>query len=125
MENIRISAEERSPEIDFNFSTNIFSIRGESYPEDIHEFYGTILEDLEQYLRALEGIKIVLNFELIYFNSSSAKILLGLFDLFEEVAEDNEVEVNWFYDEDDDNMEELGEEFGEELQNATFNLKAT
>jgi hypothetical protein len=33
------------------------------------------------------------------------------------------IEVYWFYDENDDNMQELGEEFGEDLGNAKFHLE--
>ena len=33
------------------------------------------------------------------------------------------VDVYWFYDEEDDTMRELGEEFGEDLDNATFHLE--
>jgi hypothetical protein len=30
------------------------------------------------------------------------------------------VSINWYYDEDDDTMQELGEEFGEDLKHARF-----
>jgi SiaC family regulatory phosphoprotein len=33
------------------------------------------------------------------------------------------VDVHWFYDEEDDTMQELGEEFGEDLENAKFHLE--
>ena len=123
MENLTIEATERSPEIDFDFKNNIFSLQGESYPEDISEFYGPGSEPLEEHLNNCKGQEITFNFELIYFNSSSAKILMGLFDLLDETAEnENSVTVNWYFVEDDDNMEELGEEFGEDLEHAVFNL---
>ena len=31
--------------------------------------------------------------------------------------------VHWFHDPEDETMEELGEEFGEDLENATFQLR--
>jgi hypothetical protein len=124
MENINIEAQERSPAINFNFSENVFFLSGESYPEDISELYGPVMQALKEHLGSQEGAEITFNFELIYFNSSSAKILMGLFDLLDSAAEDNKVVVNWHYEEDDDNMEELGEEFGEDLENATFNMVA-
>ena len=34
------------------------------------------------------------------------------------------VHVVWIHEADDDNMEEMGEEFGEDLEHATFELKA-
>jgi hypothetical protein len=124
MEHIKIEATDRSPEIDFNFDANVFTIRGESYPEDVTAFYGEIIDNLESHLEGLEGGTVEFNFELIYFNSSTAKVLMGLFDILEETAEGAvDVVVNWYYDEEDDTMEELGEEFAEDLEHATFNMK--
>ena len=122
MENIKIEATERTPEIDFNFNEGVFSIKNESYPEDVAEFYGPVIDPLKAWLDSQEGSDIVFNFELIYFNSSSAKVLMDLFDMLDEAAEKNKVTVNWIYDEEDDNMEELGEDFGEDLEEATFNM---
>jgi len=123
MENIKIEATDRSPQIDFNFETNTFLVKGESYPEDVAAFYGPILDQLEKYLESLEGVEIRFGFELIYFNSSTAKILMGLFETLDEAAEDgNDVLITWTYEEEDDTMEELGEEFAEDLENARFEM---
>jgi len=124
MNNIKIEATDRSPEIDFDFSKNKFSIRGESYPEDVTAFFGEIIENLETHLSGMDSGDVEFNFELIYFNSSTAKVLMGLFDTLEEAAEGGlSVAVNWYYDQEDDTMEELGEEFAEDLEAATFNMK--
>ena len=124
MNNIKIDGTDRSPEIDFDFANNRFSIRGESYPEDVTAFYGEIIESLETHLSAMGDGEVEFNFELIYFNSSTAKVLMGLFDTLEETAEgDVAVSVNWHYDAEDDTMEDLGEEFAEDLEAATFNMR--
>jgi len=124
MDNIKIEATDRSPGIDFDFTSNKFSIRGESYPEDVTAFYGEVIENLESHLSSMDDGDVEFNFELIYFNSSTAKVLMGLFDTLEEAAEEGlSVTVNWYYDEEDDTMEELGEEFAEDLEAATFNMK--
>lgn len=124
MENISIAASERSPEIDFNFETNTFSLRGESYPEDVNAFFGPLIGNLESHLDALNEAKVEFTFELIYFNSSTAKVLMNLFDALDRAAENgNEVLINWVFEADDDNMEEMGEEFGEDLEHAKFQLR--
>jgi len=124
MENIKIEATERSPEVDFDFGANVFVIKGESYPEDVTAFYGDVISKLESHLGALDSGSVEFNFELIYFNSSTAKVLMGLFDLLEETAEGGvEVNINWLFDEEDDTMEELGEEFAEDLEHAKFHMK--
>lgn len=123
MDTIQIEATERSPAIEFDFGGNRFLIKGESYPEDVTSFYGPILEKLETHLNELRGASIQFTFDLIYFNSSTAKVLMGLFETLDEAAEKNDVTIVWNYEEDDDNMEEMGEEFGEDLENAKFVLK--
>jgi len=124
MDNIKIEATDRSPEIAFDLSGNTFSIRGESYPEDVTDFYGEIIENLETHLSGMDGGEVAFSFELIYFNSSTAKVLMGLFDTLEGTAEGGaSVSVNWRFDAEDDTMEELGEEFGEDLEAATFNME--
>ncbi len=123
MDNIKIEATERSPEIDFDFNSSRFAIRGESYPEDVSEFYGDVIDQFDGFVSSLEKAEVTFDFELIYFNSSTAKVLMGLFDQLDKVAGNgNKVVINWRYEEDDDNMEELGEEFGEDLVHAKFNL---
>ena len=122
MDDIKIAATERTPEIDFDFGAGVFSIKNESYPEDVTEFYGPVIEKFKAWLEDKRGAAITFNFELIYFNSSTAKVIMDLFDILEESASDNDVTVNWIFEADDDNMEELGEDFGEDLEEATFKM---
>lgn len=123
-QDVRIEAKERSPEITFDFEANLFSVKGESYPEDVTEFYGPIVGELESHLGGLSDATVTFEFELIYFNSSTAKVLMGLFDLLDETANNgNDVTITWIYEEDDENMMEMGEEFGEDLLHANFQLK--
>ncbi len=105
MDTLAIAKTERTPEIHFDFDNNKYVIRGESYPEDVNEFFGPVMEKLEASFSKLEGDSINFTFELIYFNSSSAKILMNLFDLLDGAAENgNKVHIFWEYEENDDNM---------------------
>jgi limonene-1,2-epoxide hydrolase len=83
-----------------------------------------LVDQFKTWIEDQEDSEITFNFELIYFNSSSAKVLMDIFDVLEEAAENNQVTVNWIYESDDDNIEELGEEFGEDLDAANFNMVA-
>jgi len=127
MDNIQIDATDRSPKVDFDFGKSVFLLEGESYPENVSEFFGPVIDKLSEHLKGLRDAgsgTVEFNFKLIYFNSSSAKVMMGLFDSLEEAAADGvDVTINWYFEEDDDNMEELGEEFGEDLESATFNMK--
>ena len=122
---LTISAAQRTPEVSFNFGTNTFLMRGESYPEDVKDFYGPPIMQLEEHLEGLHNAEVHFTFEFVYFNSSTAKIIMNLFDLLDSTAErGNTVTITWAFEPDDENMEELGEEFGEELKHATFTLLA-
>ena len=124
MDNIFIKQGTRSPEVTFDFNQNIFGIKGESYPEDVNEFYGDVMDKLEKHLSEISDANIKFLFEFIYFNSSTAKILMTLFELLDEAASrGNVIEITWRYERDDDNMQELGEEFSEELKHASFTLE--
>ena len=124
MERIKIRGGERTPEIDFDFQRNLFRIAGESYPENVAEFYAGHVEEFATHLSELRGVCLKFTFELIYFNSSSARVIMELLDMLEKAAsEGNQVEIHWSYAKEDDYMQEIGEEFSEDLKQAEFVLK--
>ncbi len=90
------------------------------------EFFGPLVAELNEYLKGLGGSGDVrFNFRLVYFNSSTAKILIGLFDALEGAAKTGvQVRLAWYYDPEDDTMKEFGEELSEELEHAEFELIA-
>ncbi|MBK1648757.1 DUF1987 domain-containing protein [Rhabdochromatium marinum] len=123
MDHVRIEATERTPEVYFDFNGHYFSLRGEAYPEDTNAFFGPLMNQLEDYFQTLDEATITFEFELIYFNSSTAKVLMMLFELLDATAaRNNAVKVHWIYEADDDNMEVLGEEYGEDLEHVDFSL---
>jgi len=124
MERINIAKTARTPQIDFDFASNEFVIAGESYPEDASTFFGPLLERITKYFSGLSDAEISFRFEMIYFNSSTAKIVMELFEALEETAASgNQVTITWVYEAGDDNIKELGEEFAEELSAARFILE--
>lgn len=126
MDHLKIAATERSPDVDFDFETGILSLKGESYPEDASTVFGPIFAALDRFFAASDGREIRFDFDLIYFNSSSAKALMNMFQMMENAAgRGTKVVVNWHYAPDDETMKEFGEDFSEDLENVTFNLVAT
>ena len=123
MDTLKIDGTKSSPKIELNFETNLHTIQGESYPENTIEFYTPILNWLKEYIENL-NCQAVFNFEIIYFNSSSSKVLMDIFDMFEEAWEEEkkDIIINWIYDEDNDAALEYGEEFAEDLEFVTFKL---
>ena len=124
MDNINIEAGERSPKIICDWDKGVMEIAGESYPENVTDFYGPVLSAMEKYLSAGKDKSFSCTFELLYFNSSSAKVLMRIFDMFEEYSssQGHNIKVIWKVDEEDDNMRELGEEFAEDIENIKFEI---
>lgn len=119
-----IEATARTPGVSFDFANHRLRIAGESYPEDVTEFYGPVFAALDAYLGQIGCGSCRFDFELIYLNSSSAKAVMMLMDKLDAAAKQGaSVDVYWYYDTEDDTMQELGEEFGEDLENAKFHLE--
>ncbi|MBF0614538.1 MAG: DUF1987 domain-containing protein [Magnetococcales bacterium] len=123
METIRIHATDRSPEIEFHFAENRFLISGESYPEDGPLFFTPLLASLATHVQQMSAGSLTFDLRLIYYNSVTARFLVQLFSLLDSSAKRGvQVQIYWHYASDDDNMQEMGEEFGEELEAATFHM---
>jgi hypothetical protein len=124
MEPIRIEATNRTPAVSFDFDHHDLRIEGESYPEDVPAFYGPIFEALDRYLGSLGEGRCRFVLSLVYFNSATAKALMLLLEKLDEAAAAGAtIDVHWAYDEEDETMKELGEEFGEDLEHAAFHLE--
>lgn len=125
MENLYIEASKYTPEVMFDASSQILEIKGESYPENTAEFYAPVFSWINELLeQAKPDSQLTINMEIIYFNSSSSKVLMDLFDLFEDRASQGmNIQVNWIYDEENESALEYGEEFQEDLNVVEFNLQ--
>jgi hypothetical protein len=124
MDSWKLKATKFTPEVNFDVVNNILELKGESYPENLPEFANPLFSRLDEYLAQLENQTFTVNLELLYFNSSSSKMLLNLFGRLEKEVVDNgkNIIVNWIYEADNDVAEEYGEEFQEDLKKLTFNL---
>ena len=114
MANLKIEATEDTPLIDFNVDAGTFEISGRSLPEDAVSFYNPVLEWLDTYYQGSPLAETCYDFKLEYFNTASSKLVLDLFMKLEEFATQGKgTKVNWYYYEDDEDMQEAGEEFAE------------
>jgi hypothetical protein len=122
MDNFYIEATATSPEVDFRFDQHLLSMKGESYPENAAAFYAPIVQQLRAFLNAKAGATITANVALAYFNSSSTKMLFSIFDALDQSAEaGNRIEVNWYYEEEDETIFEFGEELKADFTSIIFN----
>lgn len=117
-----ISATKFTPAIDIQDQGATIDIKGSSYPENIAVFYDPFIAFLKSNLK--EQPKLKLNIDLVYFNSSTSKVLMNIFDLLEDAAQNGKsCQVTWWYDEDNELAQECGEEFQEDYSHLSFELK--
>ncbi|HNX84004.1 MAG: DUF1987 domain-containing protein [Bacteroidales bacterium] len=111
MEPIIIEGTPKTPSIKFDTQDGVFEIKGRSIPENSVEFYKPLNEWLDQYMQTPLD-KTVVNIRLEYFNTSSSKCILDVFKRLEAIHRSkHDVEINWFYEEDDEDMLEAGEDY--------------
>ena len=112
--------------VDFDPQNAILIMHGESYPENAFNFFTPITSWLDTYLESLEpGAEVRMDLDIVYFNSSSSKVLMNIFDALEEAASEGiNVSITWRHHIENEISEECGEEFAEELNAARFELLA-
>ena len=122
MNTIKLIGTDDTPGVTLDIENNIFEISGRSLPEDVASFYQPILDWIDNELKTYDG-KIVFVFKMNYFNTASSKLLLDVLIRLEEMfADGQDVSVHWYYDEDDEDMMEAGEEYAEIVE-VPFEIK--
>jgi hypothetical protein len=110
MEPLIIKATEDTPEVIFDPAQNTFKICKISVPEDAYEFYQPIIQWFKDYANnPLPNT--VIEFDLEYVNSASAKQLIQLLLAIEDVNRNKPVLIKWFYESIDEDMQLLGKRF--------------
>lgn len=109
MEIINLEGTEDTPKILLDKGNGIFEISGRSLPEDSTEFYGPVLDWIGRYGEEPNPSTNFV-FKLEYFNTASSKLILDVLSALEDI---DGVSIDWYFHEDDEDMEEAGEEFSE------------
>ena len=118
---IIIAATDRTPNLQVLFGSGQLIVSGESYPEDVAAFYGPVIEAVRQLITVRS--EITASFELIYVNSSSMKALYRIFEVLQlKKSEGGVITILWKFEEDDDVMQELGEDFQDRFPELAFQL---
>jgi hypothetical protein len=118
MKSFKHKATDLTPEIILAPDENRFVISGKSAPEDVRGLYYPVIEWMEAFAGEVrrghnytDKTPLLLKLDLEYFNSSSAKFL---FDIFAQLRDLNDegvpVTVEWYYDEEDIDLREAGED---------------
>ncbi len=113
MDALDIRATNDTPKVLLDPENEIFEISGRSLPEDVVSFYQPILDWLEEYKdEPLDFTEFV--FKYVYFNTATSKLIQDILIKLEEIHDaGKQVQVMWFYEEEDEDMLDIGEEFSE------------
>lgn len=121
MENIKIEGTPKTPSVDFNAELGKVELKGRSIPENSVDFYNPLNKWIEDYGQSPQSVT-TFDVKLEYFNTSSSKCILDLFKALEKInGNGTEVKINWYFEEDDEDMEEAGEDYQAIIQ-LPFNM---
>lgn len=122
---LMILATDRTPEIRLSPADGVFSMKGESFPEDVSAFYGQVIVAIDQLAACLDK-PLEVDIAMVYINSSSIKAMFRMFEGFEAVRKAGQtVNVRWHFQDDDDIMEELGEDFKDRFPDLSISVQAS
>ncbi|QQS50255.1 MAG: DUF1987 domain-containing protein [Bacteroidota bacterium] len=111
MNKLEIAASSSTPKVVFDPSEGVFKIEGRAIPENPSEFFNEPVVWLKEYFKDPLPLTI-LAINLEYVNSGSAKYLLTLFRVLREATlRGHKIEITWYFEEDDEAIESLGEHY--------------
>lgn len=118
----KITPTNTTPSIKIDLDLPWIEILGRSTPEGALGFYKPVLNLLDSLKPKTTGLKVDLRIE--YFNTSSTKCLVLLFEKIKsKMADKSAATINWYFEEDDEDLEELGEDLQSQLE-LRFNMIA-
>jgi hypothetical protein len=108
MNDIRQVGTSKTPTVTATVSPFCLELSGRSIPENSIAFYQPIKDWLEDVCAKSTDL-LEINIRLEYFNTSSSKCLMDLLKRVE--ASPCAARVNWYYEDDDEDMLEAGEDY--------------
>ena len=119
---IDIKETPETPTISLDATNGNLLIAGRSIIENSHQFYKPLITELSKCVKAPLA-KMEIDFKLEYFNTNSSKSILDVLKVLQEInSRSNNVVINWYYEEGDEDVLEIGEDFSS-IINFPFNIK--
>lgn len=121
MEKIIIKPTEQTPEVVLDPQSGRIDFSGISIPEDSHLFFSPILQWLDHYSESPHNATTA-SFNIVYCNTSSSMYISEMLRKLRKInKEGRQVDIRWFYEEEDDDMRLLGEDF-KRISQLTFSI---
>ena len=108
---IPVDPENDTPLVDFKLNGEL-RLEGKSFPEDPYRFYDPIFQWIKEF-RVDCPPAINLTVRLDYFNTSTGKLVLYLFKIFENIhmSGASKIKIIWLYNKNDEDMLESGKDY--------------
>jgi hypothetical protein len=120
MESLFIKATDDTPKVLLDSEKGLFQLFGRSMPEDTYTFYQPLIDWVGKY--ALQpNSSSEFHIYIPWFSSASSKMF---FEFLKKVGDVRNAKIIWYYEEADFDMEEVGVEFSEYVDNVPFEFKA-
>jgi hypothetical protein len=111
MDNIERQGSFKLPTLSLNASSGVLELEGKSIPERTAEFYDPVLAWIDEYMQSPQE-ETTLNIKLEYCNSSSTRYVMDMLERLDRLSKGGKkVTINWYYEEDDEDMLELGQSY--------------
>jgi hypothetical protein len=111
MNNLKIKSTLKTPEIDFKAEEGVLKVKGRAIPENPEEFFSAVLQWVRDYFKNPNQVTQI-DIQLEYINSGSSKYMLEFLHLLQKMHQDGrKCEINWYYEEDDESVLELGRHY--------------
>jgi len=117
---MEIKALGNKPYVKLDKENCTLTIKGKSYPEHPSTFYDPILEELGKCSEHMEGVIITIDLALEIMNSVSTKYIYHMIKTVNGSARN--LIINWYYEEDDEDMKEEAKLFQSAFPNSEFNI---
>ena len=122
MEALIIHPTERHLAISLKPDTGKLSFNGRSLPEDSKAFFNPIIKWLQEYAKNPAPLT-ECSLKMEYFNSSSRKCFVDVFSVLNTIRKNGHaVTIIWNYEEDDDELKDMGEKYSSIYKDITFEL---
>ena len=106
-ETIKLAKTRDTPEVEFDALKGFLRMKGRCYPSDAKKFFEPLVNWLRDYVDAPKSEKTEVHIDLEYFNTTSGKILLNLFEMLKELYKlGNQVSVKWYEWESDEEKDD-------------------
>ncbi len=104
---IKVVPTRDTPEVHFNSLTGVLRIKGRCYPSDVKKFFEPLLAWVKDYVENPKSEQTAVHIDLEYFNTTSGKLLLNLFEMLKSLYKNgHNVSVKWYEWESDEEKDD-------------------